>query len=372
MDRGALTRKIKKEARRVGFDAVGAAPVSAIPPDNLLEWLRRGYQGEMTYMDRWVDKRLDPGQVLEGAVSILSLALNYYHPHQLPYHDPERGAISRYAAGDDYHDVMREKLQRLLERIRELAPEVRGKVYVDTGPVLDKWWASRSGIGWLGKNSNVLAKRRIGSWFFIGEILLDLELDYDQPSADHCGSCARCIEACPTDAIVQPYVVDSRRCISYLTIELRGDVPEEFRPSMGNLIFGCDICQDVCPWNRKIEPSPAAEFRPREVNRAPELRRLARMSVEDYRENYRRSPLKRAKRRGLLRNVAIALGNAANPESVPELIGLLNCDEPMVRRHAAWALKRIGGSAAVKALRGRLAEERDEPTRLEIERLLET
>jgi len=238
VDRNTLTAQIKNWARELGFDAVGIAPVSEIPPDNLKEWLRRGFHGRMAYLERNVDRRLNPAEVLEGAHSIISAALSYLHPYPLPYGQAERGAISRYASGEDYHQVLGERLQELLRRICEASPGATGKVYVDTGPVMDKTWAVRSGIGWLGKHTNVLATGGLGSWFFIGEILLDRELEYDGPTKDHCGSCRACIEACPTDAIPDPYVLDSRRCISYLTIELKGDIPEALRPAMGNLVFG--------------------------------------------------------------------------------------------------------------------------------------
>ncbi len=367
MDPARLTRQIKTEAQRLGFDAVGVAPAAAIAPDRLMEWLMRGYHGEMAYLERHPEKRLNPSLVLTDARSVVSVALNYHHSHPLPYDDPDRGAVSRYAFGDDYHDVMGEKLRRLLESVLHAAPGASGKAYVDTGPVLDKHWAARSGVGWLGKNGNLLAKRRIGSWFFIGELLLDVELEYDRPHADHCGSCTRCLDACPTEAIVQPYVVDGRRCISYLTIELRGDIPTEYRKPMKNLIFGCDICQDVCPWNRKVEDSAEEAFRPRPVNRAPSLRDLARMTPEDFRREFRRSPVKRTKWRGLMRNVAVALGNSQNRGAVPELAGLLDSDDPMVRRHAAWALGQVGGADARQALERRRTTEADPHTRAEIE-----
>ncbi len=366
MDAALLTRRIKEWARQLGFDAVGIAPAAALPGDHLRIWLQRQYHGQMVYMERNVEKRLDPKLVLAGARSVVSLALNYYHPYPLPYQRPDCGVVSRYASGDDYHEILKERLDRLLERVQGEAPGTRGKTYVDTGPVLDKYWAARSGVGWLGKNGNVLTKRRTGSWFFLGEMLLDVELEYDRPHLDHCGSCTRCVQACPTDAIVQPYVVDSRRCISYLTIELKEDIPEEFRPDLGNLIYGCDICQDVCPWNRKLEESRVEEFRPREPLLAPRLRELARMTVEEFRATFQGSAVKRAKWRGFMRNVAVALGNSRDPDAVPELEALMAADAPVVRRHAAWALGRIGGKRAREALRARLEIENDATTRSEI------
>ncbi len=340
VDLGALTRRIKTEASRLGFDAVGCAPAAAAPDERLKRWLELGYQGQMAYMERNQDKRLDPGLVLEGARTILSLALNYRHDYRLPYDDPSRGAVSRYASGDDYHDVIRERLEDLLGAIQALAPAARGRCYVDTGPVMDKHWAVQSGLGWLGKHSNVLSKQA-GSWFFLGEILLDIELEYDLPVPDHCGTCTRCIEACPTEAIVAEGVVDSRRCISYLTIELREDIPEALRESMGNLIFGCDICQDVCPWNSKAPLSTVAQFAPREVNRAPSLKELSRLTPEEFSRRYRKSPIKRSKWRGLMRNVAVAMGNSGDLSMLDDLRRMARQPDELVSRHARWAIGRL-------------------------------
>lgn len=369
MERSELTRQIKTRAESLGFEAVGVAPVSVIPEERLRTWLQRQYQGRMAYLERNTEKRLDPQKVLPGARSVVSLALNYFHPYPLPYSDRSRGVISRYASGEDYHAVLEEKLQQVAGFVRELEPEAKSRIYVDTGPVLDKYWAARAGLGWMGKHTNLLS-RTLGSWFFLGEILLNLELEYDEPSFDYCGSCTRCIEACPTQAIVEPYVLDSRRCISYLTIELREDIPEEFRESMGNLVFGCDICQDVCPWNRKAPPSRVEEFQPGDSNRAPELRALAQMSVEEFRERFRGSPIRRTQWRGLMRNVAVAMGNAKDPEMVAELRSLLNAHDPMVRRHAAWALGRMGTPEAREALQQRREIESDEATVRTLESLL--
>jgi epoxyqueuosine reductase len=340
LDRAQLTRAIKDRARELGFDAVGITPVEAVPRERLSEWLRRGCQGEMAYMERNSEARLDPGQLLASAASVVSTAVSYLHSHDLPYEDASRAAISRYAGGEDYHQVLQEKLKDLTDSIQRLRPGTGARSYVDTGPVMEKHWASRAGIGWIGKHTNLISKS-LGSWVFLGEILLDVELDYDLPAVDHCGSCTRCIEACPTDAIVEPYVLDSRRCISYLTIELRGDIPVEFRPSMGNLVYGCDICQDVCPWNRKAARSKSARLGPRPENEAPGLRELARLSPEEFSRRFRGSPIKRTKWRGLMRNAAVAMGNSGNPEMKPELEALACCDDEMVRRHAAWALERL-------------------------------
>ena len=233
------------------------------------------------------------------------------------------------------------RLEKLLAFIRQLQPTAQGRYYVDTGPVMDKYWAVQSGLGWLGKHTNVLS-RQAGPWFFLGEILTDVELDYDQPGGDFCGSCTRCIDACPSQAIVDEYLLDSRRCISYLTIELRNEIPQDLREPMGNLIFGCDICQDVCPWNRQAPLSRLDEFAPRPINRNPELRRLARMTREEFPRLYRKSPIKRTKWRGLMRNVAVAMGNSRDPGMLPELRRLARCGDPLVESHAEWAIRQIG------------------------------
>lgn len=356
-----LTESIRCQARTLGLDALGVAPVSALPQDRLQTWLQQGFQGEMAWMERHTEKRLDPRKILPDAQSVISAALNYYHPYPLPYDRPRQGVISRYASGDDYHQVLESRLRQLLEFIQKQDPGAQGKVYVDTGPVLDKYWAAASGIGWLGKHTNVL-NRSLGSWFFLGEILLNRRLEYDVPGPDHCGSCRRCIDACPTGAIVQPYVLDSRRCISYLTIELRSDLPEEFRPAMGNLVYGCDICQDVCPWNRKAKPSSVSELAPRPAHRSPSLRSLARLSPQAFRDTFRNSPIRRAKWRGLMRNVAVAMGNSRDPSLVGELKRLLQVEDAMVRRHAAWALAQIATEEAWQALQERQKRETDELT----------
>ncbi|HSR70456.1 MAG TPA: tRNA epoxyqueuosine(34) reductase QueG [Acidobacteriota bacterium] len=342
---GNLTAQIRREAAQLGFDAVGCAPVHQVPQERLREWLRRGYQGQMGYMQRNTEKRLDPSLILPGARSVLSLGLNYRHDYPLPYDQPGQAVISRYASGDDYHEVLWDLLPRLLEAIQRLEPAARGRYYVDTGPVMDKHWAVRSGLGWLGKHTNVLS-RQAGSWFFLGEIILNLELDYDQPPVDHCGSCRACLEACPTDAIVEEYLVDARRCISYLTIELREDIPQELRPRMGNLVFGCDICQDVCPWNSKAPLSGVEAFAPRPENRAPDLKQLSRLTPEEFSRRFRRSPVKRAKWRGFMRNVAVAMGNSGDASMLEDLDRLACCGDPMVERHARWAIARLQGAGA--------------------------
>ena len=367
-----VTEKIKEEAFKIGFDAVGISPAHKIPGDRLNDWLDRNYQGKMAYMEKNAEKRLDPKQVLDGARSLVSLALNYFHDEQLPYEDRTKGVISRYAFGDDYHKLLLPILRSLPSRIANFVPEARARYYVDTGPIMDKYWAARGGIGWLGKNGNLIANKKLGSWFFIAEILLDVDLEYDSPAKDHCGSCTQCIELCPTEAIVEPYVVDSRKCISYLTIELKEDIPTDLRSSMGNLIFGCDICQDVCPWNRRVRTSNERAFQSRFQSRSPSLSQLASMDEKDFESSFQKSALKRTKWRGLMRNVCVAMGNAALKEMVPHLKHLLSVKEPMVRRHAAWALKQVGDEASMNALADRLRVEKDRSTIRTLARLIES
>jgi epoxyqueuosine reductase len=358
---------IKKRAKTLGFDAVGISRVSSITIDHLQLWLKRGYQGQMSYLERGLEKRLDPAKLFPSARSVISVGLNYYHGLELPYGQPDQGVVSRYARGTDYHFVLEKKLLRLLSDLQELEPVAKGKVYVDTGPVMEKYWAAQSGLGWVGKHTNLLSREN-GSWFFIGEVLLSLELPPDRPAEDFCGSCERCIQACPTQAIVEPYVLDARRCISYLTIEHRGDLREDLRKRMGNLIFGCDICQDVCPWNRKAPNSDVEEFR--EPGGDYSLRVLAGIGPERFRDRFRRSPMKRAKWQGLLRNVAVAMGNSGLVEVIPELLRLLDCEEAAVRRHAAWALVQLGTEKARLALAARLRAEGDPDTVRTMRRLL--
>ncbi|RPI05599.1 MAG: tRNA epoxyqueuosine(34) reductase QueG [Ignavibacteriae bacterium] len=294
--------RIKKKAAEIGFSSIGIARAEIIHDEekHMREWLDRGFQASMQWMERDAGKRSDVATVLPQAKSVICVALNYYAP--VPHtHSPAVGKISRYAWGDDYHEVMRDRLELLSEFLMSEIPGAATKYYVDTGPVMDKAWAVRAGIGWLGKHSNVIT-RKFGSWVFLGEILIDVELEYDNPALDLCGSCTACLDACPTQAIVQPYVVDSNKCISYLTIEHRGDLPKERVTKFENWIYGCDICQDVCPWNRFQKETDEPAFHPREENRAPELTELAGMSQEEFSRRFKNSPIKRTKHSGLTRN----------------------------------------------------------------------
>jgi epoxyqueuosine reductase len=355
-----LSARIRERALSLGFDLVGFAP--AIPPEHgfaLERWLAAGMAGEMTYLERNAEKRLDPQRVLPGAKSIVSVAMNYWLGPSSDGlgEDLPRGRVARYAWGDDYHEVLLDRLKRLQGEIEELSG---GKAYVDTGPILEREAAANAGVGWVGKHTNLI-RHGTGSWLLLGEILTTAELEYDVPTRNLCGTCTRCIDACPTDAIVEPYRVDSRKCISYLTIELKGRLPTEMRPQIGDWIFGCDICQEVCPWNRKIGPAPQDHFTARgEDVRHPDLIELMRVDEETFRERYRKSPIKRAKRRGLLRNAAVALGNSGDRRVVPALIQALQDLEPLVREHAAWALGQLGGTEARNALEARLESETEE------------
>jgi len=339
-DHGARARQLALEA---GFDLVGIAGAEA-PPELAFfgEWVARGHAGDMAYLTGQVTKRSDLRAAFPWARSVVCVGLQYDTPH--PYSTetpPERGWISRYAWGDDYHDVMKAMLDRMVERLRDEAGPFEARAYVDTGPIVERAWAAAAGLGAWGKNTCLLHPEH-GSWFFLGEIVTDLVLSPDEPLADMCGSCTACLEACPTGALPAPYVLDATRCISYLTIELKGSIPEPRRGGVGRHVFGCDICQDVCPWNRKRRRGGGAPFEPRPGALAPDLADLATLDDEAFRERFRRSPVKRAKRRGLLRNVAVALGNTGDPGHRPILDGLARDDDPVVREHAEWALRRLG------------------------------
>lgn len=304
MDKIELTNFIRKIAVDLGFDKIGFARAEALTAQNelLIRWLDRGFHGEMRWMEREPEKRSDPRILFPPARSVIVVARNYFTPHEHP-ESAEMGKISRYAWGDDYHDVMKGLLFRLVDEIKTIKPEMESKVCIDTAPIMDKAWAVQAGLGWIGKHSNLITKD-IGSWVFLGEILTDLELVYDVDKIeDHCGTCTKCLDACPTGAIVEPYVVDSNRCISYATIELRSEeMPQEITENLDGWLYGCDVCQDVCPWNRFEEPTSETRFEPRPGLVAPELEEIDRMTAESYAEKFRRSAVKRTKLTGLKRN----------------------------------------------------------------------
>ena len=340
----SLEERIKSKARELGFDLVGIT--TAEPPQRIAffqQWLANGHHAEMAYLARRAEERADIQRVLPGAKSVVVVASNYHAVDPKP--GPQQGKIARYALGSDYHELMQQKLETLAAELRTLAPSANAKVYVDTGPVLERELAQRAGIGWIGKNT-VLYHRQFGQWLLLGEVLLDIELQPDAPETrDTCGRCTRCMDVCPTRAIIAPRELDSRRCISYLTIELKGSIPIEFRPLIGNRVFGCDDCLEVCPWNRFARQTHEPGFSPRSDLQAPELiallQELLSMDEAAFKKRFAGSPLLRAKRRGLLRNVCVALGNSRDVHAVPALKTALNDAEPLVREHAAWALEQI-------------------------------
>ena len=331
-------------AREIGFDSCRVASCS--PPAHTEEfgnWLSQGAHGEMEYMARGEEKRRDPQKILPNAKSIVVLALNYFHS------EPEwrladakktgaRGRIARYAWGDDYHGVIEAKLEKIDIFLRELGGQQ--KCYVDTGPILERDHAAAAGIGWHGK-STMLIDEKLGTWFFLAEILTTLELPADEPVRDRCGTCERCVQACPTGAITAPHKLDARRCISYLTIELKSSIPLELRPLIGDRIFGCDDCLDACPWNRFAQVSRETAFAAQRSTTAFLLRDYLALNETEFRNLFRNSPIKRIKRRGLLRNVCVALGNVGTSEDLPALRRAALDSEPLIAEHAAWAIEQI-------------------------------
>lgn len=367
-----FSARIKAEAQRLGFELVGISAVKPPPhEESFAEWLRAGFAGELGYMKRTERDRCDPGALVPWAVSVVSVGMNYHTPHSRPEPTGEaKGWISRYAWGDDYHDLMKRRLEALLEAIRSMHDgPVEGRAFVDSGPVLERDFAGVAGLGWIGKNTHLISPKK-GSWFFLGELFLSIALDYDHPIRDRCGQCDLCLKACPTNAFAGPYLLDARRCISYLTIELKGWMPHHLRPLVGNHVFGCDICQEVCPYNVRARPTSELAYAPRPGLHAPDLIPLLALTEQEFRTRFRGSPIFRAKRRGFLRNVAVALGNIGNPEAVPALIRALDDEEPLIRGHAAWALGRIATPEALAGLCQRLSVEADRQVRAEIEKAI--
>lgn len=373
----SLKENIKEKALELGFDLCRVAPACETElAAEYKAWLSEGYHGEMTYMARTADGRLDPSLVLPGVRSIVVVAVSY---HTVPWpselrHDPSRGLIARYAWGLDYHDLLVPNLRLLADFLaHEVRGEVAFRVYVDTGPVMEKVWARKAGLGFIGKNTCLISPRH-GSYLFLGVILTTAELEADPPLEKiGCGSCCRCLPSCPTGAFPKPYLLDARRCISYLTIELKGPIPRQLRPSLGNWIFGCDVCQEVCPWSVKFSrPSRWRELYPAaEDFVAPRLVEVIRLNEADFRARYRKRPVWRARRRGFLRNAAVALGNWGDSLAVGPLGEALLDSEPLIRGHAAWALGRIGGSRARRMLEAAWGREEDPYVREEIMHALE-
>ncbi len=374
----SLTQKIKQHAYSLNFDLVGVFPVT---PSQTIEvysrWLAQGYAGKMGYLHKHLEKKKDIRHVMPEALSLVVLGINY-HTLDLPESerdDPSKGVISSYAWGDDYHEVVREKLESFRSFVEGLVTtKPNTRVYVDTGPILEREYAQRAGLGWLGKNSMLIHPKK-GSLLFLAEILLDFPLEPEEARSKvsgDCGSCTLCIDACPTEAIVEEGVVDATQCIAYLTIELKDVIPAQLRTSMGNRIFGCDICQEVCPWNRNAPVSTLPGFQPRPLNVTPNLISLMGMTQEEFSQRFKKSPIKRTKRRGFLRNVAIALGNWGAPEAIPALRLGLHDHESLVRLHSAWALGQIQTEEARQVLRDRLNEEQDPSVIQEIRNALST
>jgi len=379
---------IKEYAYSLGFDTARITSAEALPEaERVIK--ERIAQGLMDGLPWFTAERAEvschPGALLPGAQSIITLAMCYLSEQPGETSDSvPRGRISRYAWGDDYHEVIKARLEQFTAWLREYARkeisnDVETRLFVDTGRMVDRAVAQRAGLGWYGKNTNILTKGW-GSWVFLAEIVTNLPLKTDTPLKTNCGNCEICLHACPTQALPAPYVLDNTRCISFLTIELRGSIPLELRPLMGNLIFGCDICQEVCPVNivaerrlglrntpKTVSRGPHKAFRPRPpVGSSPELIPLLSLTEEQFRERFRHSPIRRTKRRGLLRNVCVALGNIGDQQAVPALLGALRDHEPLVRGHAAWALGRIGGVEAKQALQLALSVEEDQEVQQEI------
>lgn len=358
---------IKARARVLGFDLVGITGAEpSVFAAEYRDWIAQGCAGEMEYLTRNLERRLDPRELVRDARSIIVVGMNYYtedgtgeegagsgknaanHEPRTTNHETQAdaGIFARYARGEDYHDVMTARLKDLLGFVKDCAGEnADGRVYVDAGPILEREVARRAGLGWYGKNTMLINTRR-GSYFFLGEIVTNVALATDNPAVGGCGTCTRCLDACPTGAIIEPYKIDARRCLSYLTIELKGDIPEEFRPALadaGNRIYGCDICQEVCPFNeRRSSPTDEPAYQPRAVTSSPRLTDLLLMDDDTFRREFKGSPVKRAKRRGLLRNVAVALAVSDDPRARAALEHAAATDaEPLVRDAAAWTLKVI-------------------------------
>ena len=348
---------VKRAAEEAGFDLAGIAPAAdAAELKHFPEWIAAGRAGEMKYMEALDDrgdlKRGSLARVAPWARSVVVCAINYNteNSYSTQVHDAERGWISRYAwSRDDYHDAVLRRLKQVEAALQQAVPAelqrtLTNRSYVDTGPLVERVYAKYAGVGWIGKNTCIINQKN-GSWLFLGVILTSLELAPDVPAPDRCGTCTRCIEACPTSAILAPHQLDSNKCISYLTIEKRGSIPEDLRVGMGRHVFGCDICQDVCPWNRKAPASTAPEFEPRPGFVNPALAWLAEMSAEEFRAIFRGSPIRRTKRSGLRRNVAIAMGNSGSREFLPLLDQLAADEDESVAESAQWAITHLQTSA---------------------------
>ena len=357
-----ITRLLREKALNLGFDLFGVVPVSRSKTIEIYrDWLKKGYAGTMEYLERHSELKEDPRNLLPETISMVALGCNYNtgNPSK-ESQEPSKARISRYAWGDDYHKIIHSKLKALEYYLcNELNVANHTRSFVDSGPVLEREVAQRAGLGWFGKHSNLINVEK-GSWFFLAEMLVDVELKIDEPfTRVDCGTCTSCIEACPTGAIIADRTVDARLCISYLTIENKGAIPDDLRSKMDNHIFGCDICQDVCPWNKDAPESLEPGFKPRTENYAAELTDLMILDQTAFRKRFQKSPVKRTKRRGLLRNVAVSLGNWAHEDAIPALSIGLHDIEPVVRSHSAWALGRINNEKARNELKNALIIEKN-------------
>ncbi len=358
---------VKDYALELGFDLVGISSADAFADHRrvTLQRLRDGLLNGLPWFNRdRVERGTDPQRLLPGARSVISVALSYHLPSNGPPQSLE-GRVARYAWGDDYHKVMKKRLKAYVRGLSEkLDRHIQARWCVDDGPMLDRAAAQRAGVGWFGKNTNILTATH-GSWVFLGQVVTDLDLRPDIPLKKNCGGCTLCLRACPTGALPAPYVIDNEKCISHQTIENRGDIPLAIRPLMSDLVFGCDICQDVCPVNVKSLYTREQAFRKKRFTTL-QLAEILDMTDDEFRQRFSGSPLKRAKLAGLKRNACVALGNSADLSAVPHLVRALDDAEPLVRRHAAWGLGRLGGCEARSALQNALTSESDEPTRREI------
>jgi len=337
-----MKEAIRQRARALGFD--DCRFTSAIPPTHsaaFQDWIREKKFGEMAWLERNADKRVDPRKVLAEAKTIICLSTSYHSntPHSA-LRTPHSGVVARYAQFNDYHDILAEPLKQLTEFVDQLAGQGRSLWYVDTGPILERDLAQRAGLGFIGKHTNLIS-RNAGNWIFLSEIITTLALEPDTPEKNHCGNCTRCMTACPTNAIPQPFQLDARRCISYLTIELKGAIPEDLRPAIGNRIYGCDDCLAACPWNRFAREGNLMKAHARDDLHQPELLELLQLDDAGFKKRFAGSPILRTKRRGLLRNVCAALGNVGDISALPALEKASNDPEPLIVEHARWAMEQI-------------------------------
>ena len=364
-----MENPIRKFAISLGFNLVGITDAEPFLEDEAiaLKRVRDGYMGGLPwYTEERVKKMNRPMELLPGARSVISLATSYYID-QPDEPDSLKGKVSRYAWGEDYHEVLKEKLRKFCSGLEDIVGfPVKTRIFVDDGPMNDRAAAFRSGVGWFGKNTNILTPSH-GSWVFLAQVITNLSLKKDIPLKKTCGNCVRCIDDCPTGAIVAPYTIDNERCISYLTIELKGVIPLDLRPLMGDWVFGCDICQDVCPVNLKAKKGNIDPFKKKSGFSAPELIPLLKMDQKTFSETFRNSPIKRAKRIGLQRNACVALGNSKDPQAISALSEALYQSEVLVRIHAAWALGQIGGEKSLISLTKALENESDKDVLVEIE-----